>query len=157
MHLMLLILLACSCKQREALPSLNETYSYTDKKPFGGFVAFTYIRQLLENRFIDTNTKPFDVAWKEMKDYSSNTKYSLYILITKNLILTKPEADALINYVSEGNDLFISADYIDNDLLHKIDVELGRRRELDAEIEGSFRKTSLRIQSSNGDSVFNYY
>ncbi len=80
--------------------------------PFGGYVAFTYIKQLLENRFIDTNTRPFDEAWEEMKEYSTNTKYSLYILIAKNLVLTEAEADALISFVKEGNDLFISAIFL---------------------------------------------
>jgi hypothetical protein len=153
----LIVLLAGSCRQRQSLPSLKETYGYEDKKPFGGYVAFTYTKQLLENRFIDTNTKPFDVAWKEMKAYSTNTKHSLYILITKNLILTEPETNALINYVTEGNDLFVSADYIDEDFLKQIDIELARRRELDAEVEGSFNTSHLSVQTANGDSLFSYY
>lgn len=156
-NVVLIALLINSCKQREPLPSLNETYNYEDKKPFGGYVAYTYIKQLLENRFIDTNTKPFDVAWKEMKDYSTRTKHSLYILISKNLILSEAEASALIAYVSEGNDLFISADYIDDKLLKQVNIELERRQEINAEVKGNFNTSSLSIQTTNGDSLFNYY
>ncbi|MEO7801228.1 MAG: DUF4350 domain-containing protein [Ginsengibacter sp.] len=154
---LLIVLLIISCGQRQSLPSLNETYGYEDKKPFGGFVAFTYIKQLLENRFIDANTKPFDASWKEMKAYSTNTKHSLYIIITKNLLLTEAETKALIDYVSEGNDLFVSVDYIDDDFLKRVKLKLSRRRELDAEIEGSFDTSTLSVQTANGDSSFNYY
>lgn len=155
--IVLIIVIAGSCRQRQTLPSLNETYGYEDKRPFGGYIAFTYIKQLLENRFIDANTKPFDVSWKDMKAYSINTKHSLYILITKNLILTEPEANALVDYVSEGNDLFVSADYIDDNLLKQINVELARRRELDAEVKGNFMESNVSVQTTNGDSLFNYY
>ena len=119
------------CIQRQPqIPSLNETFKKEDKNPFGGYIAYTQFKKLFGYRYIKINEKRFDEAWREMQEDTANTKYSLYILITKNLTVNNDEAEALLGFVRKGNDLFISADYIAEELLNKIHCEEERMREI---------------------------
>ena len=136
------------------MPPLTETFQKGDKNPFGGFVAFHRLKEILDSRFIETNEEPFDAAWKNMSEYSTNTKYSLYFLITKNLITTNSESDAFYSYVSEGNDLFIAADYISPNFLNKIDCRTERDSELVAELAGNMKETF--VLSVNSYSYYYY-
>ncbi len=159
--LILVTLSIGSCKEprKELMPSLAETFQKTDKKPFGGFVAFNRIKELLDSRFIETNEDPFDEAWKNMHNYSSSTKHSLYILLTRNLITSYSEADAMIDYVSDGNDLFIAADYMSVNFLKKIDCWTERDSEIVTELAGNMKQTFVKILNNDlpGDSYRYYY
>ena len=150
-----------SCKQDDKphLPSLNETYRSDDKNPFGSYVAYNRFRQLFQYRYIETNSKPFDEAWEDMKNYSVKTKYSLYVIITMNLIATSNQADALLSFVQEGNDMFISADYIDDYFLNKIHCSEERELQLTAEVAGKMKETSVSIQQDDNykNASYKYY
>ena len=144
----------CNNQDKIRLPSLNETFKKEDKNPFGGFIAYNQFKQLFGYRYVQINEKPFDEAWQEM-DVDSG-KYSLYVLITKNLAINNDEAEALLNFVKEGNDLFISADYFDDELLYKIHCQEERRREIVSEVAGIMKVTSVSMQENYGDKSASY-
>ena len=150
---------SCKTPKKVAMPSLIETFGKKDTKPFGGFVAFNRFKQLLDNRFIETNEDPFDEAWKTMKDYSTKPKYSLYILLTRNLITSEDEATALVDYVEAGNDMIIAADYIDNNLLTKITCTTERDTELISELAGTMGPSFVKLKYGNekAGAAFSYY
>src|ERR1035437_3348134 len=101
-----------SCRQQQirSLPSLNETYKKDDKKPFGSYVAYNHFKKLFNDRYVATKVEAFDVTWKNIKDYSSNIQYSLYFLLAKNLEVSNDEAEAMVDFIKEGNDMFIASD-----------------------------------------------
>ncbi|MGH2563477.1 MAG: hypothetical protein ACRDE5_03125, partial [Ginsengibacter sp.] len=86
------------------LPPLNESYRKTDKNPFGAFIAYREFKNLFSNRYVETVTDPFDQEWNNIKDYADDKKYSLYFLITKNLVLNYTEVNAFMDYLKAGND-----------------------------------------------------
>src|SRR5438046_2128823 len=88
------LLVGCREHDTRQLPILNETYKKTDKKPFGSYVAYNHFNALFNDAFVEAILKPFDETWKDIKNYSSNTQYSLYFLVAKNIELTKKEANA---------------------------------------------------------------
>ena len=138
--------LLISCKQGgHILPSLNESYRKSDKQPFGSFVAYREFRHLFNDRYVETVTDPFDEEWNNIKDYSDDKKYSLYVLITKNLFLTYTEVNAFMDYVKAGNDLFISADYIDSRLLENINCNTERLGEIADETRGIMHETKVSM------------
>ena len=148
------------CKQlpeKRLLPLLNETYRENDKKPFGGYVAHSIFKSTFNNRYIDVNEKPFDDAWDDMKDYSVNTQYSLFILLTKNLQVNQSEADAMVSFIEAGNDMFIATDYIDSNLLGKIKCEMERMGEIVSEVAGKMHETTISTDVGNGSSYQYYY
>ncbi|MEP6597019.1 MAG: hypothetical protein ABJA71_13795 [Ginsengibacter sp.] len=88
---------------------------------------------------------PFDEVWNNIKEYSTDKKYSLYFLITKNLVLNFEEVKAFLDYVKSGNDLFISADYIDNRLLENIHCNTERQGEILDELKGHMNETHVSM------------
>ena len=149
---------ACNEQTRHQLPSLSETFRKDDKKPFGGFVAFNGIRGLFENRFIQSMEDPFDVSWKNLSDFSSSTNRSLYVLITRNLITTNQEADAMVDFVTNGSDLFVAADYISANFLKKIACNTERAKEVISEVAGSMKVTFVKSSPYKPEKVeYKYY
>lgn len=142
------------------LPALNENYRKSDKQPFGAFIAYKEFNNFFNNRYVATVKSPFDVEWKNIKDYSDDNKYSLYFLITKNLVLKYSEVTAFMDYVKAGNDLFISADYVDNRLLENINCSMERTGEIVDETKGFMHQTQVSMyfgNDFNGPSYGYYY
>lgn len=138
-------MLLAACRHDSEVPSLNETFGKNDKRPFGSYVAYNHFGKLFGDRFIESNKEPFDRMWNSIKSYSSGTKYSLFMLITKNLYVDFSEADAMMTYVREGNDLFISADFIDQQLLDKIGCEADRSAEVMSQVTGKMHDTWVQM------------
>jgi hypothetical protein len=138
--------LFAGCNQgTRVLPSLSESYRKSDKQPFGSFVAYREFRHLFNDRYVETVTSPFDEEWANIKEYSADKKYSLYFLITKNLVLDYSEVNAFMEFVKSGNDLFISADYIDSRLLENINCNTERTGEIADETRGIMHQTMVRM------------
>ena len=127
------------------MPPLNETFKKDDKKPFGAYVAYNHFKTLFDYKYVETTTVPFDRTWKDIKYYSSGTKYSLYFLLAKNIEVSKKEAGAMVDFIKEGNDMFIAADYIDQDLLDTIDCETERLAEIIKEVHGKMNETYVKM------------
>ena len=142
-----LSIVAFSCRNsgKRVLPPLNENYRKTDKQPFGTFVAYNQFKHLLGDRYIEDVTEPFDDVWNNIKSYSKNNKYSLYFLVTKNLVLNYAEVKAFLDYVKAGNDLFISADYVDNRLLENLNCNTERQGEITEELKGNMHETHVNM------------
>src|SRR5690242_15825814 len=120
----------CGCHQNEKkLPSLSESYRKTDKLPFGSFIAYQGFKSEFSDYWINIAERPFTKTWYDLQNQSTD-KYSLYFLITKNLLLTTDEVNAMVEYVKAGNDLFISADYVDEKLLDAIYCNINRKGEI---------------------------
>ena len=151
--------IGCSKTKKKSPLLLVETYGRNDTKPFGGFVAYSRIRQLLNDRFVETIEEPFDETIKNRDSYTESKK-SLYLLITRNLLTTDKEVSAMIEYVEAGNDLFISADYMDNNLLEKLNCKSERQAELVVELAGVMRDTHIKLEipgNPAGDNLYSYY
>jgi hypothetical protein len=153
--------LVISCRQPgRVLPPLNESFRKSDKQPFGGFIAYKEFKNLFKDRYVETVTDPFDEEWNNIKDYSDNKKYSLYFLITKNLVLNYSEVNAFMDYVKAGNDLFISADYVDTRLLENINCNNERMGEIADETKGLMHQTKVSMyfdDNFNAPSYGYYY
>jgi len=142
---LIITLQCCRQKQSRSLPSLSETYKNDDTKPFGSFVTYHHLKSLFDDRYIETTTSPFTITWKNIRHYSSNTQYSTYMLITKNLEVNKREASAMVDYISQGNDMFIAADFIDSDLLDTIKCATVRLPEIISEVTGKMNETFVKM------------
>ena len=137
------------CTQSDKqLPSLNESYRKTDKAPFGSYIAYKGFQSEFPDYFINIADRPFNKTWKDLKEDSTDT-YSLYFLITKNLVLSIDEVNSMIEYVKAGNDLFISADYIDSKLLDAVYCSLNREGEIVNEVNGKMHDTHVTMFYGN--------
>lgn len=108
-------LLLCSCSDK-GMPSLKETYSLKDAKPFGSKVAYHIFCQMYPDKIININKKSFD----RFRADTYADDYSLYMSISKNFLCSEEEANAIVDFVKEGHSFFISANNIDTLLLNKV-------------------------------------
>ncbi len=153
----LLMVAGLACRQNNRPePSLNESYRYTDKQPFGAYIAYHGFRHLFENRYVEVVRNPFDKQWNQIKDYENNNKYSLYFLLTRNLVLSDEELKDLMEYVQQGNDLFIAADYVDVRLLQDLNCHEDRTAGILDETKGTMHQTQVRMATDDSASEPRY-
>ena len=104
------------------IPRLDPKYGYKDKEPMGGYVAYHYINSLFNYGVTDVIDKSFSKL-----RYEISYDKSLYIIVAKSVFMSQDDLESMMNYVSNGNTLLISAEYIDEKLVDT----LGARVSLD--------------------------
>ena len=97
------------------IPSLVETFSKKDKKPFGADIAYRQLEAMYDGNVIRDKKQDFKNTWQNISDTGA-----LYICLAQKLFVNDEEVEAMMEYVYAGNSLFISAGLIDDVLLDKI-------------------------------------
>jgi hypothetical protein len=84
----------------------RSSFSSKDKKAGGAYAAFKMLPQLFFKHSVQVVTKPFARTYEKEKEL----KYSgsAYILVADDLFTTEKDVDAMLEYVSAGNELFIA-------------------------------------------------
>ena len=139
---------ACNRIEQKRMPTLNETFSKTDRAPFGTYIAYHQLENMFSRNNIRDKKQRFDKTWNEISDTSS-----LYVCITPGLYLNEDEKKAMLDYVYAGNSLFIAANYIDNDLLKEIGCREDYRPIPYYNLYDSMRITKTLLQEPS----FSYY
>ncbi len=116
---MAIMLVIASCSKTDPLPSLEETYSRSDKNPFGTYVAFRQVNELFYQNDVRIKKTTIDKSLEDFNDTSS-----LFISICRHFYLKRTERNALYSYVNRGNDAFISAQVFDTALLKDVSVSV---------------------------------
>ena len=137
----------CKIPVNNYMPPLNETFSKSDKNPFGTYVAYRQMESMFSRNTIRDKKQPFDKTWSDISDTAS-----LYICITSGLFLNDDEKKAMMDYVYAGNNLFIAANYMDNALLDEIKCKENRPLPY-FNFFDSLRTTDTRLW----DPAFSYY
>ena len=101
------------------IPRLDPKYGYKDKEPMGGYVAYHYINSLFNYGVTDVINKSFSKL-----RYEINYDRSLYIIVAKAVFVSRDDLESMMNYVSNGNTLFISAEYIDEKLIDTLGAKI---------------------------------
>jgi hypothetical protein len=135
-----------SCTSKVKLPPLTETFSKTDKNPFGGFIARKQFENLYPRNYVREKRTAFDETWNEITDTSA-----LYVCITPRLYVNEDDATAMLNYVAAGNTLFISASIFDSELLHRINCMQSQYSQSSFLGFDSVRTTDVKNEDANYD------
>ncbi len=137
-HIVIIFLLAvgiAACSKKPSIPSLRETYSRQDKNPFGGFVMYEIVKDIFAHNTIRQINESFNYS---LSSYDNN---SLSICITPGLFLEDEDVNSVLDYVSYGNDLFISSSQIDDRLLKKVSCNITMSNSWGEFVEKPFRNT----------------
>lgn len=113
-------LVSCGNSSGVKLPDMSRSYSKRSKKPFGTFVAHQMLKEKYKLSGVESMTKSFYKSWVNRP----NGKRSLYVIISKKVLLSQDDLEAMLQYVNNGNQLFISAEYIDQALLDTLNIEV---------------------------------
>lgn len=147
-----LVILLFSCKQsRVRLPSLEETYSYKDKNPFGGSVVWERLNGLYDD--VEIQESPVFNFTQSPVDSSF---YSLYVIITKNFFVDESVAKGILDYIKDGNDVFLSAERISENFLDLIDCETNQKLAYLREDWGDMADTKVGMYFGDKLPVVNY-
>jgi hypothetical protein len=96
-----LMVFACNTVQTTKggirIPRLSPKYSYKDKEPMGGYIAYRYINNLFTNGIAGIKAKPFAQHWYEL-----NQEKSLYFILARMAFFSREDRNALLRYVSNG-------------------------------------------------------
>lgn len=98
------------------------SFSSKDKKAGGAYVAFKTLPELFIRRSVQVVTKPFARTFAKEPElrYAGNN----YILVANELFTTEKDVEAMMDYVSIGNYLFLSVNRIDPLLAKKLECKI---------------------------------
>jgi len=114
-----LLVTLLSCNQNNNAPSQRVTLWRKDKLPYGTYIAYESLTYLFPNAEISVNRK--DIASLSQKE----GKKAL-IFIGHYAQPDPSDVNALLNFVGDGNHVFISALYFGDTLLRALNVREGR-------------------------------
>lgn len=154
MYVCLGLLLGSCTGNRSArrMPSLAETFSKKDDKPFGAEIAYRQVAALYTEPVVQSSNKGFKNAWLNMSDTSA-----LYICITPRLYINSEEAEAMMEFVEAGNSLFIATGYIDELLLKQTGNQVFYANAALEKRLGLMKDTKLRSAPFPADDYAYYY
>lgn len=145
-----------ACRNNNSgLPDLKETYSYKNYKPFGAYVFYRLLHNIYPDKFVNTNKQPFNKFYNDTPIDSP----SLFISVSNLFFVTMEEADAISNFVYDGNTAFISASEIDTNLLSRFDSKQENTQWLQLVQGQKLINTSIRLDTTVIDSTrrFSYF
>ncbi len=113
---MLLFPLASCQVKREKQIDRRITLRRRDKLPYGTKVAFDGLPHLFPNATITVNDKP-------LSGLSSTEGKKVYLIIAGGIDPTPAQINSLLDFVGEGNHIFISARRYGDSLLHTLGLK----------------------------------
>ncbi|MEZ2446440.1 DUF4350 domain-containing protein [Chitinophaga sp. RCC_12] len=94
-------------KKNEQSTDMTQSSFYSkDKKAGGAYAAFKMLPQLFIRNSVQVVTKPFTRTFD--KDSELKFRNNVYILVADRLFTTESDIEAMLDYVSRGNELFIA-------------------------------------------------
>ncbi|MEP7165637.1 MAG: DUF4350 domain-containing protein [Ferruginibacter sp.] len=147
-------LLLYGCKLKSHLPDLRETYSSSDTKPFGGFIAKNILRNSFPDNYVQTVKEPFEKTAAIFDDTAS-----VYFSVSQNLFIEDRDIESLLDFVYKGNTAFFASANFDTLLLNKIFCKIPVQDPF-VEVLPDYRQTAVSlIQEISGyrDSFSYYY
>ena len=101
--------------------SWRDSYNSQDKIPLGCYVIFNELETLTNTKIITSN-QDFYSASKKI----DSTKKSTTLFINNYISLYGEEADAILNYVSQGNTVLISTSNFNGKIADTLNIDTNR-------------------------------
>jgi hypothetical protein len=144
------LFVACGGKDNIKLPDMRHSYSKSSKKPFGTYTAHSMFRSKYRYSQIEVLNKPF----YENIEYPLGSKQSLYLVIGRNIFLSDRDRDAILEYAAKGNQVFLSAEYFDKQLMDTLDlnveyVAMNSLFQQQVDTVGPMRYTSVTVREQD--------
>ena len=119
----------------------KDSYTASDKIPFGAYVLFNELKEIHgDDKLTLVSKNPYDfLSNNEITDNSA------YLFINPDVGLDKRSYEKILNYVEEGNSVFISAHFFGNVFKDSLNIETYTDYQFaEEEIHPTFTSTSLK-------------
>ncbi len=138
-----MVMLGCKLPQKYKLPPMEETYKKDDKNPFGAYQSFNELVRDFENvRVVYGDASSIEGDSSELLP---NRDHSIYMIVTNRFYLPEEESEWMLKYVENGNELFISANEIDDRFLKLFNCETNQKMAHLNDRPGHMKTTSTSI------------
>ena len=136
------------------MPDLTETYSNTDKKPFGAYIAFHQLVEMFYRNTVREEKKNFEESWKHIEDTGS-----IYVCIANSLYTTDEDVNSIIAYAEKGNAAFFAAGKFEQNLLTELGCKLSPVSLLEQFAEKPYKNTGITITTghTSDSSQYQYF
>lgn len=94
------------------------SFSKKDKIPYGTYALFDLMKQTFNEEDFITNS----LSFYEFIEENQTLTGSNYIIITNNLEVSPIDVEEMLSFAAKGNNVFIAAQYINNELLDTLQV-----------------------------------
>src|SRR5882672_5984806 len=115
-----------SCGTRNKILNRMVTLWRKDKIPYGTYFAYENMKYIFPDALISINKNSpvtFNTSYA-LTGTDNNTRRKAYIIIASRVVPDKSEINALMNFVGEGNQLFISSFHMGDSLLAYLRVKV---------------------------------
>jgi hypothetical protein len=137
------------------IPDLAESFSNTDKKPFGTYIAYHQLEEMFYRNTIRDEKRNFEDSWKYLDDTGC-----VYICIAHSVYSTDEDVEGMTSFVNNGNDAFFAAEEFDSNLLSRLECKVVSELNAGYIINNKPYVTSgLRIKESGKEdtSLYQYF
>ena len=122
------VMLLAACSKDKSL-NRNLTFWKNDKIPYGTYYAFEQLTAIFPEAEILVNKTSPDIYNNEAQLFTDmpfldSTEKSLFMVVTPRVIPGKRELQAMLNYISQGNHVFISAIDISESFLDSVRLSI---------------------------------
>ncbi|RAJ87539.1 hypothetical protein CLV59_101291 [Chitinophaga dinghuensis] len=97
------------------------TFSGKDKKAGGTYAARELLPSLFNNQTLQVVTKSFASTYR--KEETLKNSGSVYIIVAEKLFVTEQDVTDMLKFVGDGNELFIAANQLDQNLKSRLGIE----------------------------------
>lgn len=115
----LFLFAACRRSNEERIPDMSRSFAQRSKKPMGTYAAYKMFQSQFSSYYIYNHKK----AFKEVAPLIEGSR-NLYFIVADEFYVDKEEVELMLNYVNEGNQLFIAASYISPLLLDTLHLDV---------------------------------
>lgn len=126
------------------MPDLTETYSNTDKKPFGAFVVYHQLVEMFYRNTVREEKRSFEESWKNIEDTGS-----IYVCLANSLYTTDEDVNSIIAYAEKGNAAFFVAGKFNQNLLTELGCKVSPLSLLEQFAEKPYRNTGISIKTGH--------
>lgn len=109
------VLAGCAGGNQRKIPPMTETYEARDKNPFGANIAYRLLKSAYPTYTITDKKTDFKDTWENISDTNA-----LYVCMAPRLFVNSDDVSAMMDFVEEGNTLFIAAGQVDALLMDKL-------------------------------------
>jgi hypothetical protein len=125
-HLLLLALLIGACNKKQPqnnkIPSLKETYTSSDKNPFGGYVAHQLLGSISGYNTTEDNKLSFTNYYNK-KFLKQIGVPSTYVIVSNQFFPSDVDIASIADYVSSGNTLLVAANLYSDNFNNKFNLQ----------------------------------
>ncbi len=150
------LLTGCAGSDNEKkIPDLAESFSNTDKKPFGTYIAYHQLEEMFYRNTIRNEKRNFEDSWKYLEDTGC-----VYICIAQNLYSTDEDVDGIVKFVENGNDAFFAAEEFDPNLLTKLQCNFAASINIPNLISNKPYQTSglrMKVEGRADKALYQYF